>query len=154
MLWVLKTLRTSTPYSKTRVSLPLKRTELFRPFQIIGTSYAGSVYYQTKSKKGSKTYILLFTCSVTSAVYLELAENLTSEEFLKCFKRLIARTGRLKLIYSDNVKKFQATAKWLTLVRKDEELHEFLIKERITWRSNLPRALWRCGQSRATNRFD
>ena len=31
-------------------------------------------------------------------------------------------------------------------VTKDEELHEFLIKENITWRFNLPRASWWGGQ--------
>ena len=126
--------------------LPPERTELAMPFQTIGTDYAGPIYYRTKSKKESKAYILLFACSVSRAVHLELAENLTSKEFIKCFKRLIARRGRPKLIYSDNAKTFQAAAKWLKQVTRDEELHEFLIKENISWRFNLSRAPWWGGQ--------
>ena len=88
----------------------------------------------------------MFTSSVSRAVYLELAENLTSKEFIKCFKRLIARRGKPKLFYSYNAKTFQAAAKWLKQVTKDEELHEFLIKENLTWRFKLPRAQWWGGQ--------
>ena len=120
--------------------LRLERIELSMPFQIIGTDYDGLFCYRTKSKKESKAYIILVTCSVSRTVHLELAENLTSKEFIKCFKGLIARRGRLKLIYSDNEKTLQAAVKWLKQVAKDEELHKFLIKENIRWRFNLPRA--------------
>ena len=72
-------------------SLPLGRTELSMPFLIVDTDYAGRLCYCTKSKKGSKAYILLVTCSVTKAVHLELAGNLTSKEFITWFKRLITR---------------------------------------------------------------
>ena len=68
--------------------------------------------------------------------------NLTTNEFIKLFKRLIARRGRPKTVYSDNAKTLQAAAKWLKLVIKTEEFNEFLIKEKIIWKFNLPRAPW------------
>ena len=71
--------------------LPLGRTELSMPFLIVDIDYAARLCYCTKSKKGSKAYILLVACSVSKAVHLELAENLTSKEFIKCFKRLVTR---------------------------------------------------------------
>ena len=70
--------------------IPLERTESFMSFQIIGSDYAGPIYYRTKSKKGSKAKILLVTCSVNRAIDSELVEKLTSKEFIKCFKSLIA----------------------------------------------------------------
>ena len=75
-------------------------------------------------------------------MHLELTPNLTTNEFIKCFKRLIARRGRPKTVYSDNAKTFQAAAKWLKLVIKTEEFNEFLTKENIKWKFNLPRAPW------------
>ena len=77
-----------------------------------------SVYYNTKSKKKPQTYIILFLCILSRAVHLELTPNLTTHEFTKCFQRLIAGRGRTKIVYSDNVKTFQAIAKWLKQVIK------------------------------------
>ena len=61
------------------------------PFQVIGTDYAGPIYYRTKTKKKSKAYILIFSCNVSRPVHLELIPNTTTKEFIKCLKQLIAR---------------------------------------------------------------
>ena len=66
-------------------------------------------------------------------MHLELTPNLTTNEFIKCFKRLIARRGRPKTVYSDNAKTFQAAAKWLKLVIKNEEFNKFLTKGNTSW---------------------
>ena len=66
-------------------------------------------------------------------MHLELTPILTTNEFIKCFKRLIARRGRLKTVYSDNAKTFQAAAKWLKLVIKNEEFNKFLTKGNTSW---------------------
>ena len=76
-------------------------------FQVIGTNFAGPIYYRTKTKKESKAYILMFSCSVSRAVNLELILNTTTQEFIKCTKRLIARRGKPSTIYSDKAKFFQ-----------------------------------------------
>ena len=86
---------------------PLEGTELSMPFQVAGTYYPSPIYYRTKSKKESKAYITLFNCSVCRAVHLELAENLTSKEFMKCFKRSIAKRSKSKIIYSESLKTFK-----------------------------------------------
>ena len=75
-------------------------------------------------------------------MHFELTSNLTTNEFIKCFKRLIACRGRPKTVYSDNAKTFQAAAKCLKLVIKTEEFNEFFTKENIKWKFNLPRAPW------------
>ena len=107
-------------------------------FQIIGTDFAGPIYYRTKTKKESKAYILIFSCSVSRAVHLELIPNTTTKELVKCSKRLIARRGKPSTIYSDNAKSFQAAAKWLKQIIKSEQLHEHLTKENtkstVVWR--------------------
>ena len=54
---------------------------------------------KTKSEKEIKVYILLYTCSISSAVHLEVLPNQTTREVIKALKRLIARRGRPQVIY-------------------------------------------------------
>ena len=82
---------------------------------------------------------------MNTAVHLKLIVNITTQEFIKGLKRLIARRGKLSITYSDNTKSFQAAAKWLKRIIKREQLHEYLAKENINWKFNLPKAPWRGG---------
>ena len=59
-------------------SLPKDRTEKCFRFEVIGTDYAGPIYYKTEKKSELKPYILLFSCSVTRAGHIELVSNLTT----------------------------------------------------------------------------
>ena len=115
------------------------------PFQVIGVDFAGPIAYQTKGNKDGKAYIILFTCSLTRAVYLELLPNQTMEEFIRSLKQLIARRGRPEKIYSDNGKTFVAAARWLYKIMKEEVFNDFLAKHSIRWQFNLSRAPWWCG---------
>ena len=120
--------------------LPKDRTEKCFPFEVIGTDYAGRIYYKTKKKSELKAYILLFSCSVTRAVHIELVSNLTTTEFIKSFKTLISRRGKPKIVYSCNTKTFKAGAKWLANINRDQKLHDFLGSEMILWKFNVPKA--------------
>ena len=126
--------------------LPTTRTEGQTPFQVVGVDFAGPIRYQSKGKVEKKAYLALYACSLTRGVYLELLPNLQTAEFLDSLKRLIARRGRPKLVYSDNGGTFVAAAKWLRKVVKDEGFHDFLSKHGIEWRFNLSRAPWWGGQ--------
>ena len=130
----------SLPYPGVRLGpLPNDRTEQTMPFQVIGTYFASPIYYQTKTKKESKAYISIFSCNVSRAAHLELIPNTTTKEFVKYLKRLIARREKSSTIYSDNVKSFQAAAKWLKQIIKSEQLYEYLTKENTKWKFNLPK---------------
>ena len=59
-----------------------------------------------------KAYIVLYACSLTRVVYLELLPDQTTKEFLRSLKRFIARRGRPEKIFSDNGKTFVAASKW------------------------------------------
>ena len=133
----------SLPYHSPKPGpLPKDRTEKCFPFEVIGTDYAGPIYYKTKKKSELKAYILLFSCSVTRAVHIELVSNLTNTEFILSFKRLISGRGKPKIVYSDNAKTFQAGAKWLANINRDQKLHHFLNSETILWKFNVPKAPW------------
>ena len=71
-------------------NLPRKQTEGETPFQVIGVDYAGPLKYCIKAKMEGKTYILLYTCSLTHALHLELLPSLETKEFLRSFKHFIA----------------------------------------------------------------
>ena len=58
-------------------------------------------------------------------VHLELTPNLTTYKLIKCFKCLLACSGKPEIVYSDNARAFQKATKWLKLVIKTEEFNEF-----------------------------
>ena len=53
-------------------NLPKERTEGSVPFKSIGVDFAGPIKYFSKNKSEMKAYILLYACSSTIAVYLNL----------------------------------------------------------------------------------
>ena len=104
----------------------IDKTTESRPFQIISTDFVCPIIYSAKIKKEKKSYILLFTCSETRAIHLELLLDQTKEEFIRALKRLIARRGCPETIYSDNAKTFVAASKWIKRINKSEIFHQFL----------------------------
>ena len=84
--------------------------------------------------KNSKAYILLFTCTTTRAVHLELTPDLCSSACVRGLRRFIARRGTPQKIISDNAKTF-----------KSAETRKFLADRGISWQFNVPRAPWMGG---------
>ena len=89
-----------------------------------------------KHENGREAYVVLYACSLTRAIYIELLSSHT-QEFLQSLKRFIARRGRAEKINSDNDKTFLAAAKWLRTVQRDEKLQNFLARSEIHWQFNL-----------------
>ena len=51
----------SLPYHSPKPGpLPKDQTEKFFPFEVIGTDYAGPIYYKTKKKSELKAYLTIF----------------------------------------------------------------------------------------------
>ena len=82
--------------------LPKFRTEVSRPFELIGVDFAGTILYKIGKKKEEKAYIVIFTCDTTRAVHLELTKSQTAEEFIRKLSAYIARKTRPAVIVSDN----------------------------------------------------
>ena len=117
-------------------SLPADRTVGDRPFQIVGLGLDHLHTYQSRRKRRKKAFILLYTCSLTRAVYLDVLKDQTFVGILGSFKAFIARRTRPKKIYSDNFPSLQTMEKWLKQVRKEEELYNFLANQDIKWQFN------------------
>ncbi|XP_068692648.1 uncharacterized protein [Montipora foliosa] len=126
--------------------LPKDRTEGQNAFQVVGVDFAGPLKFRKKKRQDGKAYLVLYACSLTRGIYLELLSSLETSEFLRSLKRLIARRGRPEKIYSDNGRTFVAAAKWLKALMVDEKVHDFLSRKGIQWQFNLSRAPWWGGQ--------
>ena len=111
--------------------LPRNRTTGGAAFELIGTDF---------NKRERKSYLVIFSCSLSRAVHLEIIKNLEASTFLPCLKRLTARCGRPKIIYSDNGATFVKASKWLKEIRNDERVQGLLQNYDISWKFNLRRA--------------
>ena len=108
---------------------------------MIGVVFAGHLKFPKKKVQDRKAYLVLYACSLTRGIYLELLSSLKTSEFLRSLKRFIARRGRPEKICSDNGRAFVAVAKWLKEVMADK-VHDFLSRKRIQWQFTLSRAPW------------
>ena len=113
--------------------LPTNRTQGINPYQVIGVDYAGPLRYRTSKQRDGKAYILLYACSLTRGIYIDLLPSLEMTEFVTSLKRFIARRGRPERIYSDNGRTFIGAAKWMKAVIKDEKLQNYLSTHQIAW---------------------
>ena len=115
-------------------------------FEVVGVNFAGATNYLKLSRKEGKAYLVLFACSLSRALYLEVLPNLETATFLGSLRRLFARRGRPSTIFSDNGRTIVGAAKLLREIRKDERLQAYLAEEEISWKFNLSCAPWWGGQ--------
>jgi len=91
-------------------------------------------------------YTCLFTCAVVRVVHLELAEDQTTNAFLRAFRQFISRRGVPECIISDNAKTFKAGAKELQTIKTQilgtGSSQQFLAHHNITWKFITERAPW------------
>lgn len=130
-------------------NLPAARVTPTRPFYTCGIDYAGPFLLKEKSRSKTtfKAYMCVFVCFSTKAVHLELATDMTTQSFLNCLKRFIARRGLCHTIFSDNGTNFIGARNELLdlsklLVDKEhrERVEKFLSENKIQWHLIPPRA--------------
>ncbi|XP_067016654.1 uncharacterized protein [Acropora muricata] len=115
------------------------------PFKSTGVDFAGLLFVKTvfgREIQVSKVYICLFTGGSTRAIHIELTPSLTTQAFIRCLRRFVARRGFPELIISDNAKTFKAAATQLTRIFNDPDVMSFLLKRKIQWKFNLEKAPW------------
>ena len=120
--------------------LPVFRAELSDPFAVTGVDFPGPMYYKIKKSTNVKAYIALFTCASTRALHLRLCGDLT--EFQRALKEFVARRGCPQTIVSDNGKTFVITGRWLSTLKKDHGVANYLGTLNNKWKFNLARAPW------------
>lgn len=136
--------------------LPKERLNPAPAFYNCGVDFAGPFLIKDKRTRGCKlvkSYLCIFVCLATKAMHLELVGDLSSEAFLACLRRFVARRGSPASITSDNATNFIGANRQLTefikLINR-AELQNFLLEGRITWKFIPPRSpnfggLWEAG---------
>ncbi|GFV76413.1 integrase catalytic domain-containing protein [Trichonephila clavipes] len=113
--------KTSTTTPQLMGNLPKHRVTLERPFFSCGIDYAGPVLIKCNKGRGTKStkgYIALFVCLATKAVHIEAVGDLTTDSFIAALRRLGARRGAPRHIYSDNGTNFVGARRKLDEIRK------------------------------------
>ena len=133
-----------TPYhGPVPPPLPTFRVQEEPPFSYTGVDFAGPLHVRTTgSSEANKAWICLFTCCVVRAVHLEIVSDMSTETFIRCLKRFVARRGMPRKFVSDNGKTFKAGAMFLKSVFQDEEVVDHLAGVGVEWVFNIERAPW------------
>ena len=88
-----------------------------------------------------KTYICLFTCLVTRAIHLEVAEDLSTDKCLTAIRRFIGRRGQPRLFLTDNGSNFLGARKQIrrrALMLDHDYIKNQLLNTSVEWKLNPP----------------
>ena len=123
--------------------LPACRVKEEAPFSYTGVDFAGPFYVRIPgSTADTKVWLCLYTCCVTRAVHLDIVPDLSTETFIRCFKRFTARRGLPRKIISDNGKTFTAAAKMIQSMLKHEDVQAYTSGVNVEWSFNIEKAPW------------
>ena len=80
--------------------LPCDRLEPAPPFTYSGVDFFGP-FYVKEGRSEKKRWGCLFTCLVTRAIHLEVANSLTTDSFINAYRRFVGRRGPIRQLRSD-----------------------------------------------------
>ena len=127
-------------------NLPKSRIDGGIPFNYIGVDYFGPLYYKAitqplfyvtttnERKQMLKCYVILYTCTTTRGILLDLVKDGNTKTLINSLRTFIARRGCPKGVISDNAKVFSA-----------DETQTFCSSKGISWDFNLSKAPWQGG---------
>ena len=110
------------------------------PFTFVGVDCFGP-FWVKRARSQVKRYGVLFTCLVTRAIHLEVAQSMDTDSFVNSMRRFIARRGIPEVMRSDNGTNFvggnkelrDAISEW-----NDKQIHEYMLQRNIKWLFNPP----------------
>ena len=121
-------------------ALPEFRVTESQPFFCTGVDFAGPLFIRENDGHSYKVYLVLFTCSSTRAVHLELCPDLSTDAFLRSLSRMKARRGTPRILISDNAQTFKAASQFVQ--GHGDEIQDKLSTDKIEWKFILERAPW------------
>ena len=131
---ILEQQMSNLPFDRARVHEP--------PFTVTGCDCFGP-FYVKRGRTQVKRYGVIFTCLTIRAVHLEVAADLSTDSFINCLRRFLARRGGVKKIRSDNGTNFvgaRSCLKELGEVLSEEKVCNHLLNKGIEWEMNPPGA--------------
>ena len=140
-------MRNAAAITPMMASLPASRlTPYVRPFTFTGVDFFGPLMVSmgARGRRFEKRWVCLFTCLTIRAVHLEVAEGLSSDEFLLCFSRFCSIRGKPTEVWSDNGTNFVSAEKELReeLMRlyQSSDIQANLSCKEIKWKFSPPNA--------------
>ncbi|XP_059611719.1 uncharacterized protein LOC132258411 [Phlebotomus argentipes] len=135
----------STRETQLMGDLPKHRVTLVRAFHSVSIDCCGPFFIRTGVESRGKTArvdIVVYVCTATKAVHLEVVSRLTTEKFLDSFRRFVARRGLCAEVHTDNGRNFVGAASELKRLILDnaDVIHEEAAKMKVTWRFQPPRS--------------
>ena len=97
--------RAPRPKPQMMGQLPLERITPDTVFEHVGLDYAGPIQIKVGSVRRPtvlNSYVCVFVSMSVKAIHLELVSNLSTECFLACLRRFVARRGKPSSIWSDH----------------------------------------------------
>ena len=135
--------RSAKPKPQLMGQLPSERITPDTVFSQVGVDYAGPVYLKQGSIRKPNTvkaYICVFVSLSVKAVHLEPVSDLTTESFLACLRRFVARRGKPTLMWSDHGTNFvganrilKELLEFLHSQKTNEVISDFCSSQGITW---------------------
>lgn len=127
------------PYNYPKqADLPAHRVNESQCFSSIGIDYTGTLYCKdiydhnyTDANDTCKCYIVIYTCSISRGIVLDLVPDNSADTFIKSFKKFISRRGCPQFVCSDNGSPFIA-----------KSTKEFCSSKNIEWSFNIAEAPW------------
>ncbi|XP_045028164.1 uncharacterized protein LOC123471199 [Daphnia magna] len=132
------------PGEQLMAELPDSRLESgSAPFTRTACDLFGPLEVGLSRNRTAKRWAVLYTCLVTRAVYVDLVNSLSSDDFLLSLRRFIGLYGKPRVMHSDNGTNFVGAENELKeeaeKLYADEKVAEFLNLKRIDWRFQPPR---------------
>ena len=131
------------PLAQQMADLPPDRLSAHHPpFSHIGMDFLGPL----EVKRGSssvKRYGVIFTCSSSRAIHLEVAYSLTTDSCISAIRRFLARRGPVMSIRSDNgtnIVGAEAEMKREIQAWNQSDLGHYLLQRSVQWKFNPPSA--------------
>ncbi len=132
--------------------LPASRLQEAAPFARVGLDFAGPSLVthnpNVETDEDVKVWIVLFVCMLTRAVHVEVVSDMTTEAFIRAFRRFAARRGVPELVWSDNaptIEKADKEFKFLWEAKSLKNIFRFFSSMGITWKYDSPDGPWQGG---------
>ena len=112
------------------------------PFTNVGVDCFGP-FKVKRGRSDVKRWGVIFTCLVSRAVHIEIADDLSTDSFIMALRRFISRRGQVKIIWSDNGTNFVGAVNELKKnisIWNQSQINTFLLQKEIKWVFNPPAA--------------
>jgi hypothetical protein len=114
-----------------------------KPFTNTGVDFFGP-FFVTVGRRTEKRYGVLFTCLTIRAIHLEIAHDLSTSSCIMAIRRMVARRGAVRRMFSDNGTNLRGADRELreaVLQLDNSEFRDVLVTELIEWHFIPPASL-------------